>query len=120
MGGAEFGALPERAGGAFEGADVQILQVLADAVPGNAPETATPMISRSSAPLSVVNAEVIIWLSASAPADSPIFSPRTASDNALAISTAIPATVSDSAPVSSPSTSRGAISRRPYRVCTVS
>jgi hypothetical protein len=34
LGGGELGALPERAGGAFEGADVEFLQVLADAVPG--------------------------------------------------------------------------------------
>jgi len=34
LGGREFGALPERAGGAFEGADVEVLRVLADAVPG--------------------------------------------------------------------------------------
>ena len=33
MGGGELGALPERAGRAFEGADVQFLQVLADPVP---------------------------------------------------------------------------------------
>jgi hypothetical protein len=32
--GGEFGALAEGAGGAFEGADVQLLQVLADRVPG--------------------------------------------------------------------------------------
>src|SRR4051812_42830914 len=34
LGGGELGALPEGAGGAFEGADVEFLQVLADAVPG--------------------------------------------------------------------------------------
>ncbi|MFC4945857.1 hypothetical protein ACFPFQ_20500 [Pseudonocardia sp. GCM10023141] len=34
MGGGAFGALPEGAGGAFEDADVQVLQVGADAVPG--------------------------------------------------------------------------------------
>jgi hypothetical protein len=34
LGGGELGALPERAGRAFERADVQFLQVLADAVPG--------------------------------------------------------------------------------------
>jgi hypothetical protein len=48
MSGGQLGALPEPAGGAFEGADVQFLQVLADAAPGVAGGLDDPDSSRAS------------------------------------------------------------------------